>query len=152
MKKILISPVILFILFLTDCKKIDNSFSDSSFINIAYMDKLGNDLLDTTRQNYFSHGSIHVYNVVKGIKKEVYNPMADYPHNFLIYDNQDLKSFYLRLFLETDTTFLELNKTTIDTITTVIYKTTNLRYIDKLWYNGDLKWQSGGLPNCSIVK
>ncbi len=87
----------------------------------------------------FTADSIHLYNVVRGVKKEV-NNRADYPHNFFIYKNEELQKYVLRVFLEVDTTFLELNRHITDTITCVFERSDNHFIIRKVWYNGNVKW------------
>jgi hypothetical protein len=148
MKTIHIILIAVIFSLLGNCKK-DPSKSAvvSMHVDIAYNDKLGNDLLDPTRQNHFSSDSIHVFNVVNGIKKEVYYPNYDAPHNFVIYKNDSLKSYYLKLFLETDTTLLVLNKTITDTVTC----TSENWILIKAWYNGVFECD-GGYQTFTIIK
>lgn len=152
MKNILITFLIIIPLFISNCKKgPGKSAFVSMHVDIAYKDKLGNDLLDPTRQNHFSSDSIHVFNVVNGIKKEVYYPNYDAPHNFVIYKNDSLKSYYLKLFLETDTTLLVLNKTITDTVTCTSEKSNGNWILIKAWYNGVFECD-GGYQTFTIIK
>ncbi len=108
-------------------------------VDIYYINSLHEDLLDTAVNGSFTTDSIHLYNVVRGVKKEVIN-RADYPHNFFIYKNEEFKKYVLRVFLETDTTLLELNRNITDTITCVFERSEDNFIIRKVWYNGNVKW------------
>ena len=108
-------------------------------IDIYYSNSQHEDLLDSAVIGSFTTDSIHLYNVVMGVKMEV-NNRADYPHNFFIYKNEELNKYVLRVFLEVDTTFLELNRNITDTITCVFNKSEYNFIIRKVWYNGNLKW------------
>lgn len=154
MKNMLITFVLIIPLIITNCKKEPSkSVVVTMHVDIAYQNKSGNDLLDSTIQNAFLTKNIHVYNVTKGIKKEVYYPTADYPHNFEIYKQDNLTPFYLRLFLETDTTLLELNQSITDTITCISERSNGNFLLKKLWYNGVMKWGNDPVPQeFTIIK
>jgi len=109
-------------------------------VDIYYINSQHEDLLDTAIIGSFRDDSIHLYNVVNGVRKEV-NNRADYPHNFVIYKNEGLRKYVLRVFLETDTTYLELNSRITDTITCLFDFTGNNFIIRKVWYNGSVKWE-----------
>jgi hypothetical protein len=108
-------------------------------VDIYYINSRHEDLLDTAVNGSFTTDSIHLYNVLRGVKKEV-NNRADYPHNFYIYKNEELQKYILRVFLEVDTTLLELNRNITDTITCVFERSEDNFIIRKVWYNGNLKW------------
>lgn len=108
-------------------------------VDIYYINGRNEDLLDTAVNGSFTADSIHLYNVVRGVKKEVYN-RADYPHNFFIYKNEELQKYVLRVFLEVDTTLLELNRHITDTLTCLFERPDNDFIIRKVWYNGNVKW------------
>jgi hypothetical protein len=109
-------------------------------VDIYYMNSLREDLLDTAVTGSFKTDSIHLYNVVRGVKMEVSN-RADYPHNFFIRKNEEFKKYVLRVFLEVDTTLLELNRSTTDTITCLFDRSEDNFIIRKVWYNGNVKWE-----------
>ena len=108
-------------------------------VDIYYINNRQVDLMDTSVIGSFKTDSIHLYNVVRGVKKEV-NNRVDYPHNFFIYKNEELQKYVLRVFLEVDTTFLELNRNITDTITCSFERSENSLIIRKVWYNGNVKW------------
>ena len=108
-------------------------------VDIYYINSRHEDLLDTAIAESFTADSIHLFNVVRGVKKEV-NNRADYPHNFFIYKNEELQKYVLRVFLEVDTTFLELNRHITDTITCAFERSDNNFIIRKVWYNENVKW------------
>ena len=144
-------------LFLTNCKKDskDNSIANtySTSINIAYKDNLGNDLLDTFKQQHFSVADFHIYYLINGKKTEVNNPVSNWSKAIYKPSFDSLNEYLLRVELyensdvNIDTTLLKLNSTTIDTITCTYFRTTGLTVIAKVWYNGVLKWDfANNLP------
>jgi hypothetical protein len=148
MKLILLLFSAFLILPFGSCKKIPTI--ESAMMEIAFKDKSGNDLLDSTTQNNYSVGSIHLFNVVNGVKKEVNYPNYDFPHNFLIFRNDSLNQNFLRVFFETDTTLLQLDQNTVDTLTCVIDRS-NGHVLKKFWYNGVLRWDNIMLPPAIII-
>lgn len=151
MKKLLLFLVMVPFLF-SNCKKDPKqSVVVSTYIDIAYKDNLGVDLLNPSIANYFSPTNIHVFTLVDGVKKEVNNPMMDYPHDYLIYKNDSLNLYFIRVFLH-DTTILQLNQTITDEITCTIDKSNGNEIIRKLWYNGILKWEYPVAQVITIVK
>jgi hypothetical protein len=108
-------------------------------VDIYYINGSNEDLLDTAVSGSFTADSIHLYNVVQGVKKEV-NNRAEYPHNFYIYKDDNLQKYVLWVFPEVDTTLLQLNRNITDTITCAFEKSEDKFFIRKVWYNGNLKW------------
>ena len=142
MKNVIILFIILSHFILSNCNKNkgDNLISG---ISIAYKNKNSDDLLDTAIQGHFSADSIKVYNLVKGIKKEVDYPNLDHPHNFFIYKSDSLKEYLLGVIFETDTTFLQLNQGNIDAITCIFDNSYGNKILRQLSYNYVLKWEEG---------
>jgi hypothetical protein len=135
-------PLFLIILLaLSGACKLDspNEVIIDNIMDIYFINSLEEDLLDSAGSGRFYPDSIHVYNVIRGVKNEVDN-RTDYPHNFFIYKNDFAGKNALRLFIEVDTTILQLNKNSSDTITCVFDRSQTLFVIRKVWYNGDLKW------------
>lgn len=127
-------------LILVGCKlESPNEVVIDNKVDIYYINSRYEDLLDTAVSGSFTADSIHLYNVVGGVKEEV-NNRADYPHNFFIYKNEALQKYVLRVFLEVDTTYLELNSHITDTVTCVFERSDNNFIIRKVWYNGNVKW------------
>ena len=119
-------------------------------VDIYYINSQHEDLLDTSVIGSFTADSIHLYNVIMGVKNEV-NNRADYPHNFFIYKNEELKKYVLRVFLEVDTTFLELNRNITDTITCVFERSEGNFIIRKVWYNGYVRWDDYAVSREFII-
>lgn len=118
---------------------------------IYYYDNSGKNLLDSSTYNHFWTDSIHVFEVTNGVKTEVNNSKMEIPHNFRVLQDS-LKNYYLDIFFDTDTTFLQLNKNIIDTVIVKFYKASGLIRLDKIWYNGVLVWQWNTFREFSIVK
>jgi hypothetical protein len=112
-------------------------------IDIVYVDKVGNDLLDSGNTVHFSAKDITVYNIEKGEKVKVNKPKMDYPNNHFIFRDEATGKNHLRVFLEAETVLLQLNTTTTDTIKCKIKKAKGSTHITKVWYNGKLVWQFG---------
>jgi hypothetical protein len=111
----------------------------STYMDISYLDKSGNDLLNPKTPGYYSVSNIHVYKMVNGVKTEVNNALMDSPHDFQIYKNDSLNRYYLLLYLD-NPTYLQLNQNIIDTITCDIEKSNGNTLLKKLWYNRKLCW------------
>jgi hypothetical protein len=140
MSKDLYLLLLIAVLFAGSCKlESPNEFVIDNKVGIYYINSRNEDLMDTAIIGSFTADSIHLYNVVRGVKKEV-NNRADYPHNFIIYKNEELQKYVLRVFLEVDTTFLELNRNITDTIRCVFERSEDSFIIRKVWYNGNAKW------------
>ena len=140
-------------LILTDCKRgSDMGVEVSTYIDIAYKDHLGNDLLSSSSPSYFSANAIQVYTMINGTKTAVHHANYDYPQNFLIYKNDSLKSYFIRIFLENNETLLQLNPTITDTLTYTVDNSNGNSLLTKLWYNGSLKWAGGTAQEIVIMK
>lgn len=129
----------------------NNSIVVSTYIDIAYNNYAGNDLLDTSTLNHFIASNIKVFTINNEKKTEINNINMSYPHDFFIYKNDSLKENLLRLFFENDTTLLQLSQNSMDTITVTIDKSNGNTLLNKVWYNGVLKWD-GGYHIITIVK
>jgi len=153
MKKILIILVSVTLSLNNSCKKDPvKGAIVSTYMDISYQDKSGNDLLDAKTPGYYSSSNIHVYKMVNGVKTEVNNSMMDSPHDFFIFKEKSDSLSYLRIFLN-NPTYLELNKNTIDTITCDIEKTNGNTLLKKFWYNGQLYWDNIAKPQViTIIK
>jgi hypothetical protein len=153
MKNLFVLCTCVILLCLINCKReSDNSTIVSTHIDIAYKDAFGNDLLNESNQNYYSKDNIHVYTIINGVKTDVYNNMMAYPRDFMIYKNDELNSYFIRFFLESDTVLVKLNQNTTDTIISTIDTSNGNQILRKLWYNGSLKWEFGVEQVITIVK
>ena len=153
MKKILFLFLLIPLLVVTGCKKKEKSFVDSTGVEITYKNAKGQDLLNASTPNHFSADNLHLYNVVNGVKKEVNYPNYDIPHNFVIVLNHSTHVYFLRVFLEVDTTLLQLNGYITDTIAAEFTKNINATIVTKVWYNGVLECDGISKPReFTIVK
>ena len=112
-------------------------------IDIAFKDKDGSDLLDANTDNHFDAKDITVYNMVNGEKVKVDKPRMDHPNNQFIYKDDATKTNLLRVYLEAEVVLLQLNANTTDTIKCTVKKSKGNTHIEKVWYNGKLKWTYG---------
>ena len=110
-------------------------------IDIYYMNSRQEDLLDQDITGSFAADSIRLYNVERGVKKEV-NNRTDYPHNFFIYKNEAFQKYVLRVFIEVDTTLLQLNSSITDTIVCSFDRSGDNFIISRVLYNGYVKWDN----------
>jgi hypothetical protein len=149
MKTIICFSFAIILLCLISCKSdSSNAVVVEKFIDIAFKSKSGNDLLNSETQDYFSPANIHIFLLNNTIKTEVNNPRMQYPNDFMIYKNDSLNLYFIRVFIENDSILLQLNQTITDTITTSFDK----NVLIKLWYNGNLKWESGSIQRIVINK
>ncbi len=151
-KNIIILILLISSFILSNCRDKSKDVIVSAEMDINYRNSKGEDLLDTSVYGHFLVNDIHVYNVVNGLKKEVDYPNFTYPHNFFIYKNDSSSEFFLRVFIETDTTLLQLNQSITDSIVCVIDKSNGNEILRKLWYNKVLKWEFGAAQLITIVK
>jgi len=132
--------LVLMVLLCSHCKiESEHQLIIDNTVDILYANSLQGDLLDTAVSGSFFADSIHLYNVDMGVKTEVKN-RNDYPNNFVIYKNEELQKYVLRVFLESDSTLLELNPRTTDTIKCYINRANDDFIISKVWYNGSVEW------------
>ncbi len=141
MKKISII-LISIALFSNSCTKDKgNGMIVSTNMDISYLDKSGNDLLDPSTPGYYSPNNMHVFKMVDGVKKEVNDPMMQSPKDFLIYKNDSLKRYFLRIFLD-NPTYLQLNLNTTDTMICEIDRSNGNKILKKFSYNGVIYWDN----------
>ena len=112
-------------------------------IDIAFKDKGGVDLLDSTQASHLSAKDILLYNIVKGEKIKVDKPHMDHPNNHFLYRDENTQTNYVRVYLECEKVLLQLSPTSTDTITCKIKKTKGNTHIEKVWYNKQLVWELG---------
>lgn len=110
-------------------------------IDISYKDKVGNDLLDSANATHYSAKDITLYYLEKGEKVKINKPKMDYPNNHFMFKDNAVGTNLLRVFLEREIVLIQLNATTIDTIKCTIKKEKGSTQIEKVWYNGVLKWE-----------
>ena len=153
MKNILTFSLIAITIFLFSCQKEPvNTTIVSMKVDIAYQDVSGTDLLNPASPNHFSADSIHVYNVVDGVKEERYYSNLDNPTLWDITKPDSSNNYYLRVDVETDTTIIALNKTiSPDTLSCSIDRDHGNFIITKVWYNGDLKWSDNMTPREFVI-
>jgi len=90
---------------------------------------------------------------MNAFKKSFDNPRSPEIFNkTYVYKNENLNSYYLRLFIDTDTTYLELNKTITDTVISTSQRSYGNWILTKVWYNGIVKWDSNGPMVFTILK
>ncbi len=158
-KKSVILLVISVLLLVTGgCKKnIENTgvFVDTS-VNVVYKDSLGNDLLDSAMPNHYSIANMHVFYLDNGVKEEYYNGKSDAPKGLWI--TKDATGQYVLGFNfcghavnNTDTNFLQLSNTDMDTLVGTFVTSNGYVGLKKAWYNGVL-WKPGAAPNFTIIK
>ncbi len=153
MKNIIVLCLIAIAILLTSCVKDNSGTVVEENLDITFTDNLGDDLLDPSNKNGFSSNDIRLFTLANNVKKEVYYANWNYSHAFMLYRNDSLNRYFLRVFLLQEKTLLQLSPTETDTITCTIDNSNGNSLIRKAWYNGDLKWEFGKLaPSITIVK
>ena len=152
MKKISIILISITFFSVSCTKDKGNGMIVSTNMDISYLDKSGNDLLDPNTTGYYSPSNMHVFKIVDGVKKEINNPMMQFPKDFLIYKNDSLKRYFLRIFLD-NPTYLQLNQNTTDTMTCEIDNSNGNKILKKFSDNGKLYWDNNLKPQrITIIK
>jgi hypothetical protein len=127
----------------THSKQAVSAYSVNVNFDLVFKDKKGNDLLDSTNEKHFSASDITLFYVEKGEKVKINKPNMDYPNDHFMYKDEATKINHLRVFLEREEVLIKLDDKTTDTIKCVIKKTKGNTHVEKLWYNGILKWEYG---------
>lgn len=140
---------------LTCCKEvIDTPTVIDIGINLWIKDENGKNLLDSTNTNYYKAAEIRIFNLVNGIKTEVFNSGMQAPRNFLIYKNEGNGEYFMKLYpyegigkayengtrIETTTTYIQWRESLTDTVVCTITRIQNSMYCTKVYYNGILKY------------
>ena len=112
-------------------------------VDIAYKDKAGNDLLDSTNEKHYNYKDIALYFEEKGEKVKINKPHMDHPNNQFMYKDDATKTYHLRVFLEREIVLIQLDAKTTDTIKCKIKKEKGSTRLEKVWYNGKLEWELG---------
>jgi hypothetical protein len=118
---------------------------------IKVINSKGENLLNQTTSGYYPPAEIRLYYVKDGVKSEVYNPMLDYPRNFLIIDNGNGDNL-MRVFLDEGsdnngmtTTLLQWHDGDVDTLRAKISRETGGAgctsvICSQIYCNGKLKY------------
>ncbi len=123
-------------------------------IDLWIRDSLGNNLLDSTTDNYYKASEIRVYKLVNESKIEMFNPALDAPRNFMIYKNTGNGEYLMRLFPyegprtenkpgrtdELATTYIKWRENKEDTVLCTITRIYTSMICTKVIYNGVLKY------------
>ena len=152
MKNIIVIILLSSLIFLYNCKKDPKGASVEKTIAIEYINMMGDDLFNPNTLNCYYPDDIRIYNVIGGVKKLAGQPNYTNPNNFLI-SKYKLNSHLLIVSIETDTTLIELNPNTVDTVIGIIDKSHGNQTLRKVWYNGDLQWEDiGSVHIITIIK
>lgn len=137
------------LLLLASCKKSDVPLGVNidTQVNLILKNQSGRDLLNPSTPGYYNPENIRLYYLKDGKKQEVYKPTADYPRNFFVIKNEGNNEYCIRIFAnettvdrEITTTYVQWNAARQDTIKTLMSVGPNYIYADKVWYNGELKF------------
>ena len=119
------------------------AYSVNVNFDLVYRDKEGHDLLDSSNERHFSASAITLYYLEKGEKVKINKPHMDYPNDQFMYTDAATRTNHLRVFLEKEVVLIQLDAKTTDTIKCTFSKTKGNTHIEKMWYNGVLKWEFG---------
>ena len=139
------------LILLSSCKleEKEGVFIDKQ-LDLYYVSRGGQDLLDTAVAGSYNTDSIHMYEFRDGIKHEVVNRI-DYPKGFLYLKNDLTGKYLIRIFPETEVSILELNASTFDTIRCTLEITDRKFIITSVLYNGLYHWDDMATPRALIV-
>ena len=139
--------LVISIFLLSACQKKDNNefVLDTGFCMIV-LDENNNDLLNPNNNNSFKEENIKIIYLIDGNEIEVNKPMLDYPKGFRIFEHKN--EYRLVIFPNNDIdtefpiTYIIWNGTDRDTVKCEIRRTDNSEICRRIWYNGELTWDS----------
>jgi len=137
------------------CQEEKNSTNIDTHIEIAVVDKNGNDLLNPSAENSFKEENIKIYYLINGVVEEVFYPNLDYPRCFRIYERDGI--YRMRLSPngnekdEFPVTYIKWNETDTDTVKCNFSRGDNSLICTKVWYNGVLMWEAYATDRCITV-
>ncbi len=127
-------------------------YFNSSGIEVQFLNKDNENLLDTLTDGYFPFDKIRLYYLINGKKHEVYNPNEKNPRNMRIVYRDNSYRLVLSTYdgdyskwinekhkgkIGQSITYLQLSDNIIDTIKTEwAAKYPNCFWLRKVWYNG----------------
>lgn len=154
MKKLFIISVIITTISCNKSEETDdiipyNSSIISASVEFSIVNDQDEDLLNPENPGHINEDDINLYYLIDGEKRQVYDPMMDYPKNFKIYKHQD-QSYRIIIFLNhTETsdkpvTYVEWNQNDIDTIEATYARYDNGGILSQdIWLNGGHIWERG---------
>jgi len=143
MKNLSVLILIIVVCFLSGCTLDKPPIKMDTSIVISYKNQKGDDLLNSSTDNYFSPDNIKMFWMMEGKSSSFFG--------FQVYKPSDSNIYYLGFNVSngSDTLLLQLNSNITDTVTSV----TDNFITKKVWYNGALVWKSGdGLRKFTILK
>ncbi|MDX1279507.1 MULTISPECIES: hypothetical protein [Flavobacteriaceae] len=132
------------------CSKNDDNNEQTSIdirIDITIKDSDGVDLLNPENPNAYLEEDIYLKYLVNGEEQNVYYGHQDHPKNLFIFEHEG--TYRIRVFPNTEAseefpiTYIYWSETDRDTIKCAYNRYGNSIVCDKVWFNGDLIWDSG---------
>lgn len=120
-------------------------------VNLVLTNPDGKNLLNPSTNGHYSEDSIKLYYLTDGQKVEVYQPNLTYPRNFFIAKNESNGEYFVRVFLnegkvgvtrDSTITYIQWSATKVDTVKATVFKSSNLNEAEKVWINGELRYDS----------
>jgi len=115
-------------------------------VDIKYLNENGENLFDIS--NGFDFSKINAYHKNDGNWEKYFEGNLDYPKGLMLVERKD--GTYLRIFPSTtivenniSESKIEFSENDSDILKTEITKTNSNTIVKKVWYNGELKWESG---------
>lgn len=138
--------ILLIAMALFACKKsndLKNSWIIDDGVEFSVFNADNEDLLDPETANHLNTSEIKLFYLVDGKMEEVYNPMYQFPRNFMIYKHEHEYRIAINLNFTADTciTYIQWNPYDVDTLEATYRKRTDdLVQISKVWLNGTQIW------------
>ena len=114
-------------------------------VQISYVDKNGNDLLDPANSNGYKESNIDLYYMLNGVKTRVYDGLMDLPEGFKIEYSETFHIYSLSISPNDKYDANKMSETLIDfgdrvdTLTVSYVVSTNSLIVHSVWYNHVLK-------------
>lgn len=152
--------LIITLMFQISCDKNENMDVVDTGISLSIVDNLGKDLLNPDSLNSFNNNNVKLYYLKNGIEEFYHCGNCDLPNGFT-YDTKDhFNTFVFRPNFEQQQnnsnpiTYIQWNESDRDTVQCQITRNGNNSSITctKVWYNGELVWNSEGERFFTITK
>ncbi|MGM0586916.1 MAG: hypothetical protein ACQETE_00735 [Bacteroidota bacterium] len=132
---------------------------DNLDLAIMYQDMQNRDLLNPEHEQSLTEENITIYWLINDEKEKVYFENLDEPKMFSIDYNEDQKKYFIDIDLnynfsnDYSVTYLQYPNAVVDTIKIKGGKNANngMRYFTKLWFNGELIWDTSSAEEKPVI-
>lgn len=143
--------IVIGLLMLIACNKNEDTVVRDTAFKIEYVDSESNDLLDPNTSNYYKWDKIRLYPDINNLEEPFYSEMLDNEYGYRVIKEIDMEYYQIIITEVSDNEgnpfLIKLYDNDTDTIECQVKKYDGNAVTEKIWYNGELKWDSdSGTP------